>query len=176
MSPAAIEVTSGSEDETRALGATLADWLEPGDVVLLHGDLGAGKTTFAKGIAGALGIVDVVSSPSFALVNEYAVPTGGAIVKLFHLDLYRLVETDLDGIGYDDLLATTNAVTIIEWPERAGGHLPDRYLLLDIAAAGERRRQIRLSVVPNDERWQRRLRELPGALSARRDPAAPHGQ
>lgn len=160
MNPTTIEITTGSEAETRALGAAVAPWLVPGDVLLLHGDLGAGKTTLAKGIADGLGVADVISSPSFTLVNEYEVPDGGYLTRLFHLDLYRLDETDLDGIGYDDLLAAPEAVTIIEWPERASHHLPDRYLLIEITASGEHRRRFRFSAIPDDQAWQPRLTEL----------------
>lgn len=167
MNPATFEITTASETETRSLGAAIAPWLEPGDAVLLHGDLGAGKTTFAKGIAVALGVADVVSSPSFALINEYEVPDGDNLTRLFHLDLYRLDEADLNGIGYHDLLATTGAATLIEWPERAGTHLPDRYLLVEIAQLGEQRRRLRFSVVPNDERWRPRVDQLHRAVSGR---------
>ena len=160
MSPSTIEITTGSEGETRSLGAAIAPWLEPGDVVLLHGDLGAGKTTFAKGIASALGVAAVVSSPSFAIVNEYEIPDHGKIARLVHLDLYRLDEADLDSIGYDDLLASTGTVTLIEWPERAGAHLPDRYLLVEIANAGDQRRRIWFSEVPGNDQAGTRLSEL----------------
>ncbi|MCA9879059.1 MAG: tRNA (adenosine(37)-N6)-threonylcarbamoyltransferase complex ATPase subunit type 1 TsaE, partial [Thermomicrobiales bacterium] len=83
---AAFHCVTGSSDQTKRLGELLGAWLQPGDVVLLHGDLGAGKTTMTKGIALALGVQDTVSSPSFALVNDYEIPGG----HLFHLDLYRL--------------------------------------------------------------------------------------
>src|SRR5215203_5031908 len=100
-----------------AVGGALANWLRDGDLVLLHGDLGAGKTTLTKGVAAALGVQDVVSSPSFSLVNEYRTDLPGPVTRLYHLDLYRLQgEDDLASIGFDDFAAPADGVTIVEWP------------------------------------------------------------
>ena len=157
-----LRTTTESSEHTERLGEVLGGWLQPGDVVLLHGDLGAGKTTLTKGIAKALGVQDTVSSPSFALVNEYALP----LVRLFHLDLYRLDDPDdLESIGFAELTSAEDAIAIVEWPERAGPELPDRYLLVDIAYAGEGQRSLRLTGVP-DTTWQDRLAALRHALSS----------
>src|SRR5215208_5000208 len=100
MREPALECISSSAAETAAIGEALAGCLREGDVVLLHGDLGAGKTTLAKGIASALGIEDVVSSPSFSLVNEYDTGSPAEVPRLYHIDLYRLrVEDELASIG-----------------------------------------------------------------------------
>jgi tRNA threonylcarbamoyladenosine biosynthesis protein TsaE len=117
----------------RALGATLTR----GDVVLLHGDLGAGKTTLTQGIAQALGVEEAIQSPTFSLVAEHdGRDKEGRPLRLFHLDLYRLeVADDLEGIGYSQYLAPEEGVTVIEWPERAESWLPDRFWLLEIAYA-----------------------------------------
>mgnify|MGYP000580746479 CR=1 FL=1 len=167
MTDGVLEFVTVSPSETLALGATIAAWLEPGDILLLHGDLGAGKTTLGKGIAQALGIETVVSSPTFSLVNEYAVNhqagLEGQSLRLVHLDLYRLEEDDLDSIGIDELLASPNAVILVEWPERAVAHLPDRYLLIEIRATEADTRQFRFSAEPPDQRWQERLGTL-GAM------------
>lgn len=105
---------SGSEAETEALGAEVAATLGPGDVVLVRGDLGAGKTTFVRGLAAGLGLdSDLVSSPTFTLVHEYR----GGRLPLVHLDLYRLERADLDDIGLDPDLAA-RGVVVVEWPER----------------------------------------------------------
>lgn len=105
---------SASEEETTSLGARLARRLSPGDVVLIEGELGAGKTAFVKGIASGLGLsADEVSSPSFALVHEYGPP--GKPPVLVHVDLYRLPEKggSLADLGLDDCSGATLAV---EWP------------------------------------------------------------
>ena len=105
---------SASEEETRRLGAGLARRLFPGDVVLIEGELGAGKTAFVKGLAAGLGLdADEVSPPSFALVQEYG-PAGRPPV-LVHVDLYRLPEQggSLADLGLDDCSGATLAV---EWP------------------------------------------------------------
>lgn len=138
-----IIVCSANHAQTQGIGERLGRSLRAGDVVLLHGDLGAGKTTLAQGIARGLRIDDYVQSPTFTLVQEHdGVAGDGAPVRLYHLDLYRLTDpADLDSFGFDDYLEPADGVTVIEWPERAAGHLPERYLLvrLETTAAGERR-------------------------------------
>lgn len=105
---------SKSEAETRAIGARLAAQLQPGAVLLLSGDLGAGKTAFTKGLAEGLGIdPGEVTSPTFTLVHEYR----GGRLPLIHVDLYRLDRADLDEIGLDLDLANVG-VTVVEWSER----------------------------------------------------------
>lgn len=105
---------SNSEAETRAFAARFASTLKPGDVLLLSGDLGAGKTAFTRGLAEGLGIdSDEVTSPTFTLVHEYR----GGRLPLIHVDLYRLDRADLDEIGLDQDLADKGVVAV-EWPER----------------------------------------------------------
>ena len=105
---------SSSEEQTRQIAAAFAKALSAGAVVLLQGDLGAGKTAFARGLAEGLGIdAGEVTSPTFTLVHEYR----GGRLPLIHVDLYRLDRADLDEIGLDQDLAATG-VTAIEWPER----------------------------------------------------------
>lgn len=105
---------SGSEAETRALAMRMAASLQPGAVLLLSGDLGAGKTAFTKGLAEGLGLDPAdVTSPTFTLVHEYR----GGRLPLIHVDLYRLDRADLDEIGLDQDLADVG-VTVVEWSER----------------------------------------------------------
>jgi tRNA threonylcarbamoyladenosine biosynthesis protein TsaE len=105
---------SSSEDETRAIAAAMAPTLQPGAVLLLSGDLGAGKTAFVRGLAEGLGLeADQVTSPTFALVHEYR----GGRLPLIHVDLYRLDAADLAEIGLDEDLAAVGVVAV-EWPER----------------------------------------------------------
>jgi len=157
----AWEIATRSPAETIAFGSALASYLQDGDVILLHGDLGAGKTTLAKGIAGGLGVSDVVSSPSFSLVNEYYVDQAVTVSRLFHLDLYRLRDAgELASIGFDDLVASAEGVTLVEWPERAATVLPDRFLLIEILTVGSSHRLLRLVPSPDDGAWRDRLERL----------------
>ena len=135
---------SRSADETRTIGEELAAGLRPGDVVLLSGDLGAGKTELTKGIAAGLGVAGLVQSPTFALVDEHPAPRLGATGRLIHLDLYRLDPGELDGIGWDELMASEGDVVVVEWAERAAGRLPDRYLLVELTVTGSDDREVRI--------------------------------
>jgi tRNA threonylcarbamoyladenosine biosynthesis protein TsaE len=145
------EVVTASADQTVAIGAALAGWLRDGDVVLLHGDLGSGKTTLAKGIATALGVKAIVASPSFGLVNEYDAGLPGVVTRLYHLDLYRLEsEDDLASIGFAEFIHPVDGVTLVEWPERAVDSLPERYLLVELDFVGPERRRLRAALVPDD--------------------------
>ena len=108
-----MEYITNSEEETEALGARLAEVLEPGAVVAFTGDLGAGKTAFTRGLALGLGISDRVTSPTFTIVNEYE----GGRLPLFHFDMYRLDSADeLFHIGWEDYLAR-GGVCAVEWSE-----------------------------------------------------------
>lgn len=117
-----LYLQTDSVDGTRALGARLGELLQPGDVVLLQGPLGAGKTAMTQGIGRGDSSNDLVNSPTFVLINEYR-----GRVKLYHVDLYRLEDpaeiTQLDLPGY-----TADGVLIVEWPERGAGLLPDEHL------------------------------------------------
>jgi len=141
-----LVVVTGGAEGTRQLGARLAGHLRRGDVLLLHGDLGAGKTTLAQGIARGLGVEGAVQSPTFTLVAEHeGRDAAGAPLRLYHLDLYRLTEDELDSFGFDDYLAPVDGVTLIEWPERAGHRLPAHALLVRLEPAGADRRRIVVS-------------------------------
>ena len=116
-------------------GREFASVLRSGDVVLLHGDLGAGKTTLTQGIAGGLGVTEAIQSPTFSLVAEHdGVDVEGRPMRLYHLDLYRLDDPEeLEGIGYEQYVSPEDGVSVIEWPERAGEWLPDSFWLLQIS-------------------------------------------
>jgi tRNA threonylcarbamoyladenosine biosynthesis protein TsaE len=106
--------STGSEAETIAVGRAFAQTLQPGAVILLSGDLGAGKTAFVRGMAQGLGIDPAdVSSPSFTLVQEYR----GGRLTLVHVDLYRLKPIEVDDLGLDEM-ARGGGVMAIEWPDR----------------------------------------------------------
>jgi len=131
--------------ETTHLGACVGRAMRPGDMLLLRGDLGAGKTQFARGVAAGLGIAGPIPSPTFTLVNEYAGRNAaGETVPLAHIDLYRLGEGgDLDSVGLDEYFGGGWAV-VIEWPERAvdDGFVPGSYLDIAIADAGDEARRL----------------------------------
>jgi tRNA threonylcarbamoyladenosine biosynthesis protein TsaE len=139
MSGAAAVVTRG-EDETGRAGEALAHSLAAGDVVLLYGPLGAGKTAFVRGLARGLGAdTDEVSSPTFTLIQEYT----GAERRLFHVDLYRLEPREIDDLGLDELIAGDDVVAIEwadRWPQRPADAIEVR-----IDDAGEDRRRIAIT-------------------------------
>jgi tRNA threonylcarbamoyladenosine biosynthesis protein TsaE len=132
---------TNSDEETRALGGRLAPFLPQRGVVLLIGDLGAGKTTLTKGIAEALGAApaDEVSSPTFTLIHEYGDP-----VRIYHVDLYRLdTSEEARRVGLEELFERP-ALTLIEWGERFLELMPEERIEIRIEHAGEDRRAITL--------------------------------
>lgn len=132
-----LPATTSSADETLALGAALASALEPGDIVALYGDLGAGKTHLAKGIASGLGIdPDDVTSPTFTIAQEYD--------GLLHLDLYRIESAEeLARLGPDEWFQA-DAVVLVEWPEPAERWLPDHTIRLRLSHVGGDRRRVEI--------------------------------
>ena len=120
-----------SPEETERFAAELAGSLKKGTVLLLYGGLGAGKTAFARGFARGLGIVEPVSSPTFTIVQEYAIPDGG---MLYHMDLYRIDDPESAlAFGIDEFLEDPGAFCIVEWPERAEGlYPPGKTIRIDV--------------------------------------------
>jgi tRNA threonylcarbamoyladenosine biosynthesis protein TsaE len=108
---------SASEEETYAFARRLAESLPLPAHILLYGDLGAGKTTFTRGLASGFGIeeMDDVSSPTFTLINQYK-----GRIRIYHIDLYRVEGGKLDGLGLEDIFDDTQAAVIVEWAERLG--------------------------------------------------------
>ena len=124
---------------TRKLGERLGRMLRAGDVVLLSGELGAGKTVLAQGIGRGLGVTDPIKSSSFVIMNEYE----GAPLRLYHADLYRLEDPEqVAELALDELAAT--GVLVVEWPERAPNEMPPEHLLLRLAYNGARARTIQI--------------------------------
>jgi tRNA threonylcarbamoyladenosine biosynthesis protein TsaE len=132
------EFRSASEAETASVGERLGRTLRAGDIVLLYGDLGAGKTAFVRGLARGLGIdPDEVSSPTFTLVQEYR-----AAVPLHHADLYRVMtRLDVEELGLDET-AAAGAVVAVEWADRLAGAVPDGAVLVTITDEGGDHRRI----------------------------------
>lgn len=137
-------------EATDAAGRLLAPLLQPGDVIALSGDLGAGKTSFARGILAGLGFEGEVASPSFALVIPYAPPL--LRLSVWHVDLYRLDgSAEAEQLGLDDALC--DSVLLIEWPERLGDRLWPNALKIALKDYGDGGRRLTVSVPPS---WESR--------------------
>jgi tRNA threonylcarbamoyladenosine biosynthesis protein TsaE len=138
------EITTHSAEETIAFGRTLAEFLSPPRLVLLRGDLGAGKTTLVKGIAAAFEAAseEDVTSPTFTLIHEYR----GPHANLFHIDLYRIdTPRELDTLALDDLRGE-NSILLIEWGEKFPRLVRERDVEIALEHEGESSRRIRVSV------------------------------
>lgn len=141
--PQSRSLVTRSEGETHAVGRALAAELEAGDVVLLQGDLGMGKTVFARGLCAGLGVDPRdVRSPTFTLVNPYR-----GRLPVYHVDLYRIESPrDLDELGLEEILEG-DGVAIVEWAERLGPYRPPRHVLVRIEDRGGSARALRIEVV-----------------------------
>jgi tRNA threonylcarbamoyladenosine biosynthesis protein TsaE len=139
----ARETVTHSAEETIAFGRTLTDVLEPPKLVLLRGELGAGKTTLIKGIAAGFRAASEgdVTSPTFTLVHEYRGPKA----TLYHIDLYRIdTPRQLESLGLDDLVAE-NSVLLIEWGEKFARLVRDRDVEITLERVGENDRKVRIA-------------------------------
>lgn len=133
--------TTNSAEETFELAYGIGEGLSRSQIILLQGDLGAGKTVFAKGIAAGLDIDPAeVTSPTFTIVNEYQ-----GRMKLYHLDLYRLegVAGETEGLGLGEIMSDEKGIVLIEWPERMVGNYPDS-VRVEIFETGDESREIHL--------------------------------
>lgn len=130
-----MEIVTHSSEETIAVAKEFAGALKGGDVVLLHGELGAGKTTFTKGVALALGIKEPITSPTFTIIKEYE----GKDLFLYHMDLYRLSD-DLSEIGLEEYLGNPNGICVIEWCSTKDFHA--RVFEVELSYLGENRKII----------------------------------
>ena len=153
MSKGVITLTSKSPEETRAIGERLGKLAEPGDIYILTGKLGAGKTVLTQGIALGLGITDCVLSPTFVLIRELK-----GRLPLYHVDLYRLDRIEeISELGLDDYLYGSG-ITVIEWGEKAGKFIPDDYLTIRLDSVSEHER--RLTFKAEGVRYQRLIERL----------------
>jgi len=137
------EITTHSAEETIAFGRTLRELLAPPKLVLLRGELGAGKTTLVKGIAEAFQAAseEDVTSPTFTLVHEYRGPRA----NLYHIDLYRVdTQRELETLGLDDLMAE-NSILLVEWGEKFARFERDRDVEIALERMSENERHIRIS-------------------------------
>ena len=154
-----IEFISGSPLQTFEAGKSLSRLLKGGDILLLSGELGGGKTTFISGLADGLGISENLSSPSFTILNEYW--TGK--LKLIHVDLYRLDGlVEFENIGLDEYIYDERSVVCIEWGEKAKDFIKKQFLMLDfkyiLDNGSINKRKIMLE--SSSTLWGKRLKKL----------------
>jgi tRNA threonylcarbamoyladenosine biosynthesis protein TsaE len=149
MDSAALEITTQSVEETRQLGAQFGQWLHPGLLIALNGELGAGKTALTQGIAAGLGVSERVTSPTFTLINRYATPAG---FDLVHIDCYRLGEERTEAlrqastIGIEEIVDEPETVVVIEWAERVADLLPPDHLAITLTQVDQNEHHRRLTI------------------------------
>jgi tRNA threonylcarbamoyladenosine biosynthesis protein TsaE len=148
-----IEITTQSPEQTQKLGMCIGELALPGDVFLLVGELGAGKTYLAQGIAWGLGIKEYALSPSFVIMRELY-----GRLPLYHIDLYRLdnIEESMD-LGLDDYLYG-KGICVVEWAEKALSILPKKHLMIKISYLSDTDRSFRIE--PNGERYLEIVKQL----------------
>ena len=129
-----MRITANNLEETRAVGLKLAERLKAGDIVLLYGDLGAGKTALVQAVAKGLGIEAEVTSPTYTLMHLYE----HGRIPLCHCDFYRLeVPEQVQAMGFDDFAYSGTYITMVEWPERMGDAVPANCLEIRIEKSSE---------------------------------------
>ncbi|MED3794241.1 MULTISPECIES: tRNA (adenosine(37)-N6)-threonylcarbamoyltransferase complex ATPase subunit type 1 TsaE [Niallia] len=146
-----FEWKADNAEETIGFAERIASLLEAGDVITLEGDLGAGKTTFTKGIARGLGITKTVNSPTFTIIKEYQ-----GKMPLYHMDVYRLKDSDED-LGFDEYFEG-DGVTVVEWAHLIEDQLPLEYLQIQLFYDNTSGRKIVLS--PKGSRYMQLCKEL----------------
>jgi len=157
-----VTAPSDSPDRTRDLGAALAVHLQPGDIVLLSGDLGAGKTVLVQGIATGLGVEEMPTSPTFALVHEHE----GADLRLLHADAWRLTSpAEAVDLALAEEVDDGRSVLVIEWGELAAAALPGDHLRV-ILEPGPSEKHRMLLFLLDGESWEARRAPLSATLAA----------
>ncbi|WLR51068.1 tRNA (adenosine(37)-N6)-threonylcarbamoyltransferase complex ATPase subunit type 1 TsaE [Bacillus tianshenii] len=145
------EFETTSPEETKQIAERLAALLLPGDVLTLEGDLGAGKTTFTKGLAKGLGVKRTVNSPTFTIIKEYQ-----GRMPFYHMDVYRLENSDED-LGFEEYFFG-EGVTVVEWAQFIADELPEQYLEIVVHHTGDDQRKI--TCKPHGERYVQVCKEL----------------
>jgi tRNA threonylcarbamoyladenosine biosynthesis protein TsaE len=152
QAPHVLDFISHSAAQTVRIGQRLGEYLQPGDLVVLLGTLGVGKTQLVKGVAQGMGSADMVTSPSFVLINEYQSGEQRHGLHIYHVDLYRIDDpAELQAIGLDEIWHGQD-ICLIEWAERAGEWLPEQHLEIHMRHLDETKRILRLT--PHGERYQ----------------------
>lgn len=148
-----VEVTDAVE--TIAIGEKLAMSLQGGELILLDGDLGAGKTTFTKGLAKGLGITRNIKSPTFTLIREYSMGR----LPLYHMDVYRLEETGGADLGLEEYF-NSSGVSVVEWSQFIQAELPSEYLLVQLKKDPDNDDKRTLIFEAHGKKYQKLLEEL----------------
>jgi tRNA threonylcarbamoyladenosine biosynthesis protein TsaE len=148
------EIISHSPEETRALGRKLGELAKRGDVLLLVGGLGTGKTCLVQGLAQGLGIQEYTLSPSFVIVRIYQ-----GRLTLYHLDFYRLQEKEVLDLGLEEYLSA-QGITVVEWADRGRELWPPEYLLISLDFLSENQRRLRFE--PRGKTYEERVEALKG--------------
>lgn len=141
-----MKYTVNNLEETKILAEQFASTLKKGDVVLLYGDLGAGKTTFTQFVFSALGVKEVVNSPTFAVLKTYK----AGDTTLNHFDTYRINVDEAIECGFDEVLADKDCITFIEWADMIKPLLPSNYVVVDIKTLDDTKRSIEIKRVENE--------------------------
>ena len=158
QSPHVLDFISHSAAQTIRIGQRLGELLRQGDLVVLLGDFGTGKTHLIKGVARGLGSADLVNSPSFVLINEYLAGEQHGSMPIFHVDLYRIEDPDeLTNIGIEDAWSG-DGVCLIEWAEQAGERLPQAHLAIYLQHLSETKRVLRFD--PHGQRYEALVAEF----------------
>lgn len=146
-----FEVEMSNAEQTQEFAKKLAGFLQPGDVIALEGDLGAGKTTFTKGLAQGLGVKKTVNSPTFTIIKEYH-----GNLPLYHMDVYR-VEDSFEDLGFEEYFEG-DGVTIVEWAHLIESQLPENLLTIFLYHEGNEQRKLVLK--PKGLRYEQLCKEL----------------
>lgn len=153
-----LDVITHSAAQTIRIGQRIGELLERGDLVLLVGEFGSGKTHLIKGVVQGLGSEDLVNSPSFVFINEYRAGSRHQRMRIYHADLYRIAaQGELSGIGLEDSLAG-DGVCLVEWADRAPVLLAEEHLAVQLQYLNDTKRV--LQFVPHGRRYQSLVEEL----------------
>lgn len=136
--------TTRSKKETQLYGEGLAKTIRPGQLLILKGDLGAGKTTLVQGLLAGLGAEPPYPSPTFVLMNQYELPraTANGVERVYHADAYRVGRDDFEKLGFLEWCADPKGLVILEWPERLRDLVPEKHIEVSIRSLSETEREL----------------------------------
>ena len=148
------QLTLHNREATMAVGKKMAPFLQAGDVIVLNGDLGAGKTTFTKGLAQGLAIPDIIKSPTFTIIHEYH----DGRLPLYHMDAYRLENGGGEDLGLEEYF-DSDGVSVVEWAEFVEDELPDDFLAIHFKRTADENKRV-LEFEPHGAHFQKLLADV----------------
>lgn len=148
------QLTLHNREATMAVGKKMAPFLQAGDVIVLNGDLGAGKTTFTKGLAAGLGISDVIKSPTFTIIREYQ----SGRLPLYHMDIYRLESGGAEDLGLEEYF-DGDGISVVEWAEFIEDELPTEFLAINFKRTDDEQTR-ELSFEPHGRHFESLVKRL----------------